>query len=225
MLPRKRIFFGALAGALLFIFPLRVALAMVDTPITAPFVGGFVWGGRIVDARLGGLPLGDLHAGLSPFDLLIGRAKIWIEGNFKGAVVSTFGSSGVDIDALNLPVSRSFGAVTLRQVDISAARIRFSDNSCSEASGRVQLTMAPTPLLGNQAGRYTGNLQCDGDAVSSLLVSQSAMERLALRIGSNGGYTATLVVKAQDDAMAAGLRAAGFRETAAGFSAKLTGTF
>ncbi len=225
MLPRKRIFAGALVAALLLIFPLRVALVMVDTPITAPFVGGFLWGGRIVDARLGGLPLGDLRAGLSPLDLLIGRARIWIDGQFKGAVVSTFSGSGVDIEALNLPVSRGFGAVTLRQVDISSARIRFNGRTCSEASGRVQLTLAPSPLLGNQAGRYTGSLQCDGDGVSSLLVSQSAMERLALRIGSNGGYTATLVVKAQDDATAAALRAAGFRDTAGGFSARLSGTF
>lgn len=224
MLPRKRIFAGALIAALLIILPLRVALAVVDTPLAAPFAGGFVWSGRIVDARLGGLPLGDLKAGLSPLDLLIGRAKIWIEGNFKGAVVSTFGSSGVDIYALNLPVSRSFGAVTLRQVDISSARIRFNGRQCSEAAGRVQLTLGASPLIGSQAGRYTGNLGCDGDGVSSLLVSQSAMERMALRIGSDGGYTATLIVKAQDETMASSLRAAGFRETPSGFSAKLEGT-
>lgn len=224
MLPRKRIFAGALVAALLFIFPLRVALALVDTPISAPFVGGFVWGGRIIDARIGGLPIGDLKAGLSPLDLLVGRVKIWIEGQFKGAAITSFSGSGVDIDALNLPVSRSFGPVTLQQFDISSARIRFSGGSCKEASGRAQLVLGPSPLLGNQAGRYTGNLQCDGDGVSSLMVSQSAMERLALRIGSNGGYTATMVVKAQDDTMAAALRAAGFRDTASGFSAKLTGT-
>lgn len=224
MLPRKRIFVGALIGALLLIFPLRVALGMVSAPVQAAFVGGFVWSGRLLDARIAGLPLGDVAMGLSPLDLLIGRAKFWIKGRFEGAVVSSFTGCGADVKALSLPLTRPIGPVTLTQLDVNDASVRFSGKQCRSASGRLQLTFAATPLTAGQVGRYSGEIRCDGDALASSLSSQSAMERVVIRIAGDGRYTASVIIRAQDEVMIQSLRAAGFRETAAGYSSQVSGT-
>lgn len=218
MLPVRRIFIGAFIAALVLIFPLRVALGMAGAPIQASFVGGFVWGGRLVDARLGGLSLGNLQAGLSPLDLLLGRMRFWVNGRFDGALVSGLGGTGADVKALSLSLTRPIGGVMLTQVELSNARIRFSGKDCREASGRIQLVFAPSPLSAGQTPRYSGDLRCEGGAVAATLSSQSAMERLTVRIDRAGAYAATLTVRAQDQTMADLLRATGFREAANGFS-------
>jgi general secretion pathway protein N len=222
-MPRRRIFAAALIAALLVIFPLRVALAIVDTPLSAQRVSGFVWGGRAVGAQLAGLPLGDLRIGLSPLHLFLGRAKLEVDGAIKGAFVDGIGGSGIDIETMSLPVSRGFGPVTFSQIEMSDAHIRMVGNSCEHADGSLQVVLAPNALPFALSGRFTGNLKCDGKAIGSLLSSQSAMERIVLRVEPSGQFEATLVTRAADDAAASTLRAAGFRETAAGFSYKLTG--
>jgi general secretion pathway protein N len=224
-MPRRRIFAAALIAALLIIFPLRVALAMVGTPLSAQLVSGFVWGGRAVGAQVVGLPLGDLKIGLSPLHLLLGRAKLKLDGAIKGALVDGIGGSGVDIETMNLPVSKGFGPVTISQIEMSDAHIRMNRDSCKEADGRLQIVLAPNALPMALSGRFTGNLKCDGKAIGSLLISQSAMERIVLRVEPSGQFEATLITRAADDTAATTLRAAGFKETAAGFSYKLAGVF
>jgi Type II secretion system (T2SS), protein N len=220
---RRRIFAVALIAAMAVLFPLRVALAMINTPFSAQSVSGFVWGGSAVEAQVAGLPLGNLQIGLSPLYLFLGRVQFKINGAIKGVVFDGIGRSGMDVEAMNLPVVREFGPVMISQIEMSDAHIRMDGDKCEQADGRLQIVVAPNALPVTLSGRFTGNLKCDGAAIASLLNSQSAMERIVLKVMPSGSFEATLVTPAVDETAVTALRAAGFKETAAGFSYKLTG--
>src|SRR4051812_5369448 len=82
-------FFGAaFVVALIALLPLRLAMGWFDlgsTGLTAREVNGSVWYGNLREASFGGVPLGDLHAGLSPFQLLVGHARIDLSGQGDSA--------------------------------------------------------------------------------------------------------------------------------------------
>ncbi|HEU0067174.1 MAG TPA: type II secretion system protein N, partial [Sphingomonas sp.] len=75
--------FGAfLLIAMLVFLPLRLVLGMAgvgEEGLTARAVEGSVWMGRLRDARFGDVPLGDLNAHVSPWPLLIGRARVELD--------------------------------------------------------------------------------------------------------------------------------------------------
>jgi hypothetical protein len=224
-MPRWRILIFAFIAALIAIFPLRVAMALSSGPLSAQFVGGFVWGGRAIGAQIGGIPLGDLRIALAPLDLLAGRVRLIINGAVQGAIVSSFGQRGVDVEAMSLPISRTIGPLTVSQVELAGARVRFRGEDCAEAEGQLAVMLSAALPSGAASGRFSGPLKCDGKAMSALLVSQSAMDRLAIRFLPGGRYDATFVTRPADEAAAASLRQAGFRETSSGFSVRTSGTF
>jgi general secretion pathway protein N len=220
--PSRRIFVAALLLAIVALLPLRIALALTGNTIAAREVEGTVWSGRLRYASLGGQPIGDLDARMSPFALFLGRASVRLDGGLlHGAVIGSFGGRGGDIRLLNLPLSRSFGPVTLTALDVADARLRFRGDGCAEAGGRVGLGLKS--FLGEQ--RLSGVLRCSGPVLAVDLLSQSAMERLSLRFPDPGRYEATLIVRASDTGQAAGLAAAGFRETPVGHVFKFSGAF
>lgn len=221
-MPTRRIFAAALLLAILLLLPLRIALALTGDAIAARSVEGTVWSGRLLGASLGGQPLGDLDAGMSPFALFLGKASVHLDGALlHGAVIGSFGGQGGDIRMLNLPLSRSFGPVTLTAMDVADAHVRFRGNDCAEADGRVGLQLKS--FLGEQ--HLSGALRCSGAVLAVDLLSQSAMERLSLRFRDPGRYEATLIVRASDTGQASGLAAAGFRETPVGHVLKFSGAF
>src|SRR3954466_2057613 len=105
--------FGAMfIVALIAFLPLRLAMGWFDlgnTGLTAREVSGSVWYGDLREASFGGVALGDLHAGLSPFQLLVGRARIDLSGQgdtvrpFHGAIGVTRHSFGIDDLTATLP--------------------------------------------------------------------------------------------------------------------------
>lgn len=224
-MPRRRIFLLALVAALIVIFPLRVAMALANGPLSAQFVGGFVWGGRAVGAQIGGIPLGDLRVALVPLDLVIGRVRLKVDGAVQGAIISSFGQRGVDVEAMSLPLSRSLGPLSVTQVELVGARVRYQGEDCADAEGQLAVILASAVPGVAPAGRFSGALKCDGKSLSALLVSQSAMDRIAIRFLPKGRYDATFVTKPADTAAATALRAAGFRETPTGFALRTTGAF
>jgi hypothetical protein len=69
----------AFAAALLALLPLRLVAGWVgldETGLSAREVRGSVWSGRLSETRIAGLLLGDLHAGLEPLPLLVGRVRV-----------------------------------------------------------------------------------------------------------------------------------------------------
>lgn len=218
----RGIFAVALLLALILSLPLRMALALTGDAIAARSAEGTVWSGRLIGASLGGQSLGDLDAGMSPFSLFLGKARVRIDGALlHGAVIASFGGRGGDIDTLSLPLSRSFGPVTLSAADVAGARIRFRGDDCAEAEGRVGLRLKTS--LGEQ--RLSGTLRCSGGVLAADLLSQSAMERLSFRFPDPGHYEAALIVRASDTDQIASLAASGFRETSAGHVIKFSGAF
>lgn len=221
MMPTRSLFAAALVAALLLFLPLRAALGLADTGISARAVQGSVWGGRLVRASMGGQPLGDLNARLSPQHLFLGQARVRVDGALQGAIVTSFSGQGADIETMNLAVSRSFGPVRLTSLNILQAHVRFRGGDCAEAAGRIMAQV--DGALG--ARLLSGDLKCSGKALAVELLSQSAMERLTLRFPNAGRYEAMLSIRAADTDQATRLAATGFRETATGHILKFSGRF
>lgn len=222
MIPVGRILGGAFVIALLLFMPLRLVLGLTGDTVSARSVLGTVWDGQLIDASIGGQPVGDLHAGLSAFSLMAGKARVKLDGALlHGAVVATFAGGGGDIETLNLPLARALGPIRLEMIEVSDAHIRFRGGRCSMADGRVGIQFES--VLGSQ--RLSGTLRCSGTALAVDLLSQSAMERLSLRFPDPSRYQAMLTIRVADTDQATRLAAAGFRETPVGHIIKFSGVF
>ena len=80
---RRALFLAMFALAMLAFLPMRLALGFAGLDaqgFSAREVRGSLWSGRLVEARFGDIALGDLDAGVSPLALLIGRARIALQG-------------------------------------------------------------------------------------------------------------------------------------------------
>ncbi len=201
--------------------PLRLALSPAATVISAQSVEGTIWNGRLIGASLGGQPLGDLDARLSPGALFLGKARVRLDGaRLHGAVVTSFGTRSGEISLLSLPIGRTMGPVELSVLEITDAQVVFHDDECVRAEGHMMMQIKSG--FGGQ--RLSGSLRCSGAMLAADLVSQSAMQRLSLRFPTPVRYQALLTVKASDNLQAVALTAAGFRETPVGHVMKLAGT-
>lgn len=223
--------FGALFfAALLAFLPMRLALGWLgagEQGLTARAASGSVWAGRLTDARFGDLALGDLDAALSPVALLVGQARISLNRGdaLHGAVgISRHGRRIDDLTA-SLTTGRVFAPLPVSRLDLADVTIRFADDRCEAAAGRVTATLA-----GDAAGialptSVSGNARCEGTALLLPLASQAGTETITLRITGTGSYTATLALAASDPVMAARLAAAGFIAGPGGYRLSVEGSF
>lgn len=81
------VFAASAVVAVAALVPLRVALEQTGAAqwgLSAAAVEGPVWGGRLIDARLAGAPVGDLDVALAPLPLLTGRLRLEIRGGAEG---------------------------------------------------------------------------------------------------------------------------------------------
>ncbi|AXJ94298.1 MULTISPECIES: type II secretion system protein N [unclassified Sphingomonas] len=224
--------FGAmLAAALLVFLPMRLALGWIglgDQGISARSVGGSVWDGRLVEARFGDLALGTLHAGLSPFALLVGRARIGLSddaGSIRGAITISRHRRGLDDVTATLPTGRVFAPLPVTSLILEDVTIRFVDDACDTAEGRVRAT-----LVGDAGGvplptQLSGNARCDGTQLLLPLASQAGTEAVDLRITGAGRYTAQMRIAPSDPAAAERLAAAGFTPSGSGYRLSIEGRF
>ena len=231
---------GAIFAALLVLFllvflPMRLALGWVglDTAgFTARKVSGSVWDGRLTEARFGDVALGDLRAGLSPLQLLVGRARIDLAGQaggqerpLTGAIGLTRHSLGLDDVTGALPVGRVFAPVPVTLLDLDDVTVRFVDGNCDHADGRVRAVLAGDFAGVAVPGSLAGTARCDGGALYLPLGSQGGGEGVALRLWQDGRYRAELTLAPSDPAAAAKLAMAGFGQTASGYQLSIEGRF
>lgn len=215
-------------AALIVLFPLRTALALAGSEgISSRNVSGTVWGGRVEETRIGALGLGSLDMGLDPLALLTGRARLSFhrtEGAgepLSGAVSLGFGGrtlshvSGV-VHGFSPPVE------AMRFDDFS---MRFTNDRCQEASGRVQVNLALNIAGLDLRHGLSGEATCRGGALFVPLVGQSGMERINLSVNEDGSYTAQLSIRSPDPILAAALVAAGLTATNDGFGMTMRGRF
>lgn len=215
----RHILLAAGVLALVAFLPLRIALGGAGGALSARNVEGSVWSGRLTQVALGGQPLGDLEAGLSPFRLMLGQARVNVKGALNGAIVTSLAGRGADVDTLVLPMSRALGPVRLTSLSVSDAHVRFRGGGCAEADGRV--TVQFESPMGPRTS--SGSLKCVGPDLAATLLSQSAMERLVLRFPDSGRYEATLTIRSSDADQAMRLNRSGFRETASGHLIRFSG--
>ena len=78
------LFLAFFVAALIAFLPLRLALGwfgLAEQGMTAREVTGSIWAGELREARFGQVALGDLSAGVSPLPLLVGRARVDLDGS------------------------------------------------------------------------------------------------------------------------------------------------
>lgn len=224
---RRPLFLGvAVLAALLLTLPLRIALGALGLPaqgLSARAAEGSIWSGRLVEARLAGVPLGDLRVGLHPLPLLAGRARLGFArtgadaaDDARGRVTISRHLLGLDGATLALPVARLFAPLPIRLVTLGDASVRFRDGICEAADGLVRAELAGA--IGGVAlpGGFSGTARCDGGALLLPLASQSGDERLALRLLGGGRYHVEVALRPADAAAQARLTAAGFAKAADG---------
>ncbi|GAA0300562.1 type II secretion system protein N [Sphingomonas oligophenolica] len=228
--------FGAIfVLALIALLPLRLAMGWFDlgnTGLAAREVRGSIWSGTLREASFGGVALGDLHAGLSPFQLLVGRARIGLAGQgvgaarlFQGAISVSRHSFGVDDMTATLPAGTVFAPVPVSALDLDDVSIRFQDGNCDKAEGRVRATLSGD-LAGINLGQgMSGNARCDAGALLLPLVSQAGTDNIALRLWGTGRFRAELTVQPTDPAEIQKLALAGFQATAKGYMLAIEGKF
>lgn len=231
---------GALFGAvfllaLIALMPLRLMLAMFDfgtTRIAAREVTGSVWHGIVHEAEIGRLPLGDLRAGVSPWPLFVGRARIDLAGqsaattrSIHGALSASRHAAGIDDVTASLPTAALFSPLPVTALDLDDVSVRFQSGRCDTAAGRIKATLG-----GDIAGFalpqvMSGTARCDAGALLLPLASQPGTEHVTVRIFQSGRYQADLTLRPSDPASAQKLVLTGFAPTPAGYRLTTEGKF
>lgn len=225
-----------LLATLVVLFPLRLALSLLDLDaigVSARAVSGSIWSGRLEDVAAAGVPVGTLEARLSPFELLIGRARIDVrrpddaagDGPLAGAVTVSRNSLGVaDVTAV-VPLAAALAPLPVANLTLTGLSVRYDGGVCTRASG-----VARAALTGSIAGvvvaqGLSGNATCDGRYVRIPLASQSGQERLDFRVAVDGEYIADLIAVQPPPDRIAALAALGFEEVPGGYRLRATGRF
>ena len=214
------LFLALMAAALLVFLPMRLVLGWAaPTGFSARTVSGTVWRGRLSEARVGTIALGDLQAGLSPLDLLIGRVRLRVRGTGTeplGATVTAarYGIDLTDVTA-SLPGASLFAPLPVSTVTLDGVTVRFRDGLCQAASGRVRAVLSGD--LGGVAlgGSLEGAVRCEAASLLVPLASAAGDQAIVLRVQGDGRYRADLSTTPPDPATAARLAAIGFRQNGA----------
>lgn len=217
---RTTIFLAVFAVAMVVFLPMRLALGWAGLDgqgFTAREVRGSLWSGRLVEARFGELALGDLRASVSPFALLLGRARIALSGRgadpearLRGTVELSRGRAAV-LDASGaLAPGSAFAPLPVSALDLDEVTVRFVDGACQEAEGRVRAELSGTFLGAALPGTISGAARCDQGALLLPLAGAGGMEGTMLRLWADGRYRAELTLVPGEADVAARLDAAGF---------------
>ena len=219
---------GLLAvAALILTMPLSMALALFvpkGAGLTARSVSGTIWSGRLTEARIAGLALGDTTVGLRALPLLRGDAQLaFAAPQLKGVLRAAPVGYGIARTTGSLLTAGRLAPLPVAQIELEDANVRFGSGGCEHAEGRARIAL-PGDLGGLRLpGGLAGAIRCDGPALLLPLRGQSGLEHLDLRITANGRWRAELAIKPGDPALAVGLIAAGFAPGPRGLTLRLAG--
>ena len=214
-------------------FPMRLAFDLLDldkSGIAARDIRGSIWWSEIEGLRIANVDLDTVQAGVSPAQLLVGRARlnVWRKrgqmDDISGAIGVTANSFGIDDVTAVLPLGGLLGPMPISAVGISDVTVRFADGLCANAEGRVRADMLGTlPGLSLTSG-LSGDAACENGQLVLPLVSQSGMEILTVRVTADGRYVARFTVKQPQPSLAETLRSSGFSATPQGQVLTVTGS-
>jgi general secretion pathway protein N len=218
--------------ALLVLFPLRLGLGLSSAArlgVSARGIAGSIWWGRIDRLIVGDVPVGNVHAALSPVQLPLARARLdlWrtlgLPDDIAGALSAGPGRIGVDDVTGALAMGNALAPLPISAVSMDDASVRFASGACAHAEGQVKAQVAGQIAGLNLSQGLSGTAQCDGRELLLPLASQSGMEKLILRIGADGRYSARMQVTTRDAATAQALGNAGFAQSGDGYALTIDG--
>lgn len=217
------VFVSVLVVALIARAPMSAGLALagLGDAVSVREVEGTIWNGRLVDASVGRIRLGDIRAGLAPATLLAGRPAIAVTAgggavDLRGQVLAG-GQSGVEdltgtapLALLGAPAPFD-GSLVLKSLGFA-----FSGGSCRRAAGMASIEVSG---LGDAPFALAGQPACRGDSLVLALGGERAGARVTVevRLRADGRYRTEARVATGDEALAATLSAAGFDRAADGF--------
>ena len=230
---RRWVFLGLATVALLVVLtPLRVGAGLVGLDrlgVSARQMTGLIWSGKVIEGRVGPLPLGRLDVALNPLALLIGQGRLSFAGHpratapaetgLTGRVIGRRGGSELVGVSGSVEVGGLVGGLPAGLMTLTDFGALWEAGRCQEATGRVRLDLNG-PVAGLPLGSLSGAPRCDGGALLLPLASGTGAERLDVRL-DNGGAKAALVVRSDDAAAVPLLAAAGFRPAAEGYTLPL----
>ncbi len=212
---------GLFLAALILFMPLRVAVG--GDGVSARKVDGILWDGSIRDLRIGRLAIGDVNARLKFWPLFLGRAQILLSRGdaqfapgIEGSVTRRPSGFSVDHMRASFPVGQFFAPLPAQNIELQDFSVRFGAGRCISADGSVRLTL-PGGIPGfDVANGMLGKPRCSQGDLLVPLSSQSAMERIDIRLKADGNYTATIFLSGDrlDQSVALGM--AGFKAVAGG---------
>ncbi|MDP3490388.1 MAG: type II secretion system protein N [Phenylobacterium sp.] len=225
---------GALFSALTLILvlataPLSLALSGRGPAagLSATMVTGTVWRGRLTDAALGGVRLGDVRIGVSPLSLAAARVRLGFRSEAaQGAV--RLGARSVelmDVQAVLPLTALSPGAGLSGQVRLRGFNLEIRGAKCQEAGGEVvfdQLSLGGLELAGLT---LAGTPTCSGwDVMVPLRGQADGVDVQAnLRVSPTGAYEMQLDLRTTRPEVEAALSAAGYQRTLNGYETRLSG--
>lgn len=233
---RRWVLWLGLAGlcAIILLFPLRLALALVGSEragLSATYIGGTIWDGTVEGLGIGAVPVGNVAAGLDPFALLTGQAQMHFAradgdpaGQLSGAVTAGLGG-GRQLDLTGVvdgPQGTPFPVDTIQFDQFSAI---FDGARCTDASGTVRVTLALRIAAIDLSHGLSGPARCNGGALQIDLAGPSGMERLTLSLGADRRYDARLSIRANDPLVAAALAGSGLEAQGDGFGYRFSGSY
>jgi general secretion pathway protein N len=225
-----------LAAAVLFamaaLLPLRLALdwlGFAEQGLAARAASGSVWRGALQEAQIGPVSLGDVHARLNVLPLFLGRARLTVAaaeaGGLEGAVSVSRHSFGFEDVSGRIRAGTLFAPLPLASLEFDDLTAGFSSGRCIRAAGGVRAIVSGQVGGIGLAPELVGRARCAGDSLLLPLAGRSGMERLDIRLFSDGRYRLDLLVREADPSVAAGLVAAGFRPAAQGHALRIDGSF
>ncbi len=214
-------FAAMLAAACVALLPIRLFLP--DGLFTARDVSGTIWSGRVSDARIGPLLLGDLDLGMRWPGWLGFREAGMRSGALAGRLrPSNSGVAAQDVEgSLELNgEARAFGG---ERLDLSAVSLDWGDAGCHKASGRIRLQLLPQ-FAGVTLGQLlSGTPKCRDGRFELKLASQAGLESIEMELRAGGAFRTVMTIKPADPAAVPKLIAAGFVESPTGYKLEQSG--
>lgn len=230
----RRVLFGAMVlAALIASLPMRLALSATgldQAGLSARSATGPVWFATLREVHFGAVELGDVHAFLSPWQLLVGRARVDLVGPpppsgapARGAITVSRHSIGVDDVTASIPAGQVFAPLPVSRLDLTDVSVRFESGQCQQAEGRIRAALGAAIADIPIAQAMEGSARCEAGQLLVPLQSASGTEKLRLLIGGDGRYRAELVLVPSDDAAGQRLAAAGFVASPDGYRLSIEG--